>query len=77
VVARWRPRFRFARPSGVDDVAGVAISGLPASVEEPFLGRCAPQVGGALNYAARVYRGLGALRTPIAPRATLLVDAGR
>jgi hypothetical protein len=74
VVACCRPRLHFARPLGVDDVAGVAISGLPARVEEPFLGRRAPRVGGALSCAARVYRGLGALRTPIVPRAPLLAD---
>jgi hypothetical protein len=56
---------------------GVAISGLPACVEEPFLGRRAPRVGGALSRAVCVYRGLGALRTPIIPRAPLLTDAGR
>jgi hypothetical protein len=68
------PCYPFA---GVDDVAGVAILGLPACVKEPFLGRRAPWVGGTLSYAARVHRGLGALRTPIVPRAPLLADAGR
>jgi hypothetical protein len=77
VVARRRPRLRVTRLPGVDDVAGVAILGLPASVEEPFLGRRAPRVGGALNCAARVHRELGALRTPIVPRAPLLADVGR
>jgi hypothetical protein len=46
-------------------------------VEEPFLGRRASRVGGALSCAARMYRGLGALRTPIISRAPLLADAGR
>jgi hypothetical protein len=50
--------------------------GLPAHVEELFLGRRAPRVGGTLSYAARVHRGFGALRTPIVPRAPLLADAG-
>jgi hypothetical protein len=51
--------------------------GFAARVEEPFLGRHSPRVGGTLSYAARVHRGLGALRTPIVPRAPLLADAGR
>jgi hypothetical protein len=63
VVVCCRPRLRFAHPSGVDDVAGVAISGLPARVEESFLGRRATRVGGALSCAAHVYRGLGVMRT--------------
>jgi hypothetical protein len=46
VVACCRPRLRFSRPSGVDDVAGVAVSGLPTRVEEPILGRRAPRVAG-------------------------------
>jgi hypothetical protein len=49
------PRLRVACPSGVDDVAGVAISGLPARVEEPLFGWRAPRVGGALRRSARVY----------------------
>jgi hypothetical protein len=53
------------------------VSVLPARVEEPLFGRRAPRVGGALSRAARMYRGLGALCTPIAPRAPLLADAGR
>jgi hypothetical protein len=64
VVACCRPRLRVTCSPGVDDVAGVAILGLPARVEEPFLSRRAPRVGGALSCAARVHRGLGALRTP-------------
>jgi hypothetical protein len=51
--------------------------GLPARVEELFLGRRAPRVGGTLSYAARMHRGFRALRTPIVPRAPLLADAGR
>jgi hypothetical protein len=77
VVACCRPRLRFARPSSVDDIAGVAVSRLPARVEEPVFGRRAPRVGGALRCSARVYRGFGALRAPIVPRAPLLTDAGR
>jgi hypothetical protein len=77
VVTCCRPCLYFVRPSGVDDVAGVAIPGLPARVEEPFLSRRAPRVSGALGRAARVYRGLEALRTPFIPRAPLLADAGR
>jgi hypothetical protein len=50
---------------------------LPARVEEPILGWRAPRVGGALGCATRMYRGLGALRTPIVLRAHLLADAGR
>jgi hypothetical protein len=50
---------------------------LPARVEEPILGWRAPRVGGALGRATRMYRGLGALRTPIVLRAHLLADAGR
>jgi hypothetical protein len=38
--------------------------GLPAHVEEPLLGRRAPRVGGTLRCAARVHRGLRALRAP-------------
>jgi hypothetical protein len=56
---------------------GVAILASPARVEEPFFGRRAPRVGGALSCAARVYRGLGALRTHIVQRAPLLTNAGR
>jgi hypothetical protein len=77
VVACRRPCLRVARPPGVDDVAGVAISGLPASVEEPLFGRRAPRVGGALRCSARVHRGFGALRAPIVPCAPLLTNAGR
>jgi hypothetical protein len=77
VVDCCRPCLRVARPSGVDDVAGIAVSGLPARVEEPLFGRRAPRIGGALNRSARVYRGFGALRAPIVPLAPLLADAGR
>jgi hypothetical protein len=77
VVARRRPRLRIARSSGVDDVAGIAILGLPARVEESFLGWRAAWISRTLSYAARVHRGLGALRTPIVPRAPLLADAER
>jgi hypothetical protein len=55
VVARRCACLRVARPPGVDDVTGVAILGLPARVEEPLLGRRAPQVGGAPRCTARVY----------------------
>jgi hypothetical protein len=77
VVACRRLCLCVARPSGVDDVAGVAISGLPARVEEPLFGRRAPRVGGALRRSARVHRGFRALRAPIVLRAPLLADAGR
>jgi hypothetical protein len=77
VVACCRPCLRIARPSGVNDIAGVAISRLPARVEEPLLGRRAPRVGGALGRATRMDRGLRTLRTPIVPCAPLLTDAGR
>jgi hypothetical protein len=77
VVARRCPFLRVARPSGVDDVTGVTILGLPARVEEPLLGRRAPRVGGVLRCSTRVYRGFGALRAPIVPRVPLLADAGR
>jgi hypothetical protein len=39
--------------------------------------RRAPRVGGALDRGSRTYQGLGALRAPIVPHATLLADAGR
>jgi hypothetical protein len=77
VVACRRPCLRVARASGVDDVAGVTILGLPACVDEPVLDRRAPRVGGTLGCATRVHRGLGALCTPIVPRTPLLADAGR
>jgi hypothetical protein len=77
VVACCCPRLRFARPSGVDDIAGVAVPRLPARVEEPIFGRRAPRVGGAFHRSTLVYRGFRALRAPIAPRAPLLADAGR
>jgi hypothetical protein len=56
---------------------GVAVSRLPARVEEPVFGWRAPRVGGALSHVTRVDRGLGTLRTAIVPRAPLLTDAGR
>jgi hypothetical protein len=77
VVACCRPRLCFARPPSIDDVAGIAVSRLPACVKEPVFGRRAPRVGRALRRCARVYRGFGALRTPITPRAPLLADTGR
>jgi hypothetical protein len=77
VVACRRPCLRLARPPSVDDVAGVAVSCLPARVEEPFPGWRAPRVGGVLRCPSCVYRGLGPLRAPIVPRVTLLSDAGR
>jgi hypothetical protein len=77
VVASRCPRLCVARPPGVDDVAGVTVLGLPARVEEPLLGRRASRVGGTLRCTSRVHRWLGALRTPVVPRAPLLTDAGR
>jgi hypothetical protein len=68
---------RVARPPGVNDIAGVAILGLPARVEEPLPSRRAPRVGGALRCTARVYRGLGTLLALIVPRTSLLTDARR
>jgi hypothetical protein len=72
-----RPCLRVARPPGVDDVAGVAILGLSARVEDPLLDRRAPWVGGAFRCVSRVHRWFGALRAPVVPRAPLLTDAGR
>jgi hypothetical protein len=77
VVTRCCTCLRVACPPGVDDVAGVAVLGLPARVEEPLIGRRAPRVGGTLHCAARVDRGLGALPALVVPRAHLLADAGR
>jgi hypothetical protein len=77
VVACRRPRLCVARPTGVDDVAGVAILGLPVRVEDPLLDRRAPWVGGTFRCASHVYRWFGALRAPVVPRAPLLADAGR
>jgi hypothetical protein len=64
VVARHRPCLRVARPPSVDDVAGVAILGLPARVEDPVLDRRVPWVGGAFRCTSRVYRWFGALPPP-------------
>jgi hypothetical protein len=36
-----------------------------------------PGLAGAFRRCTRVYRGFGALRAPITPRAPLLADAGR
>jgi hypothetical protein len=77
VVARRCACLRVARTPGVDDVAGVAILGLPARVEESPLGRRESRVGGTLRCTACVHRELGALRALVVPRASLLVDAGR
>jgi hypothetical protein len=77
VVARRRPFLRVARPPGVDDIASIAILGLPARVKDPLLDQCAPLVGGTFCCASRVYRWFGALRAPVVPRAPLLADAGR
>jgi hypothetical protein len=77
VVALRRPRLRVARPPGVDDVAGVAILGLPARVKDPLLDRRAPLVGGTFRCASRMYRWLGALRAPVVLRAPMLTDARR
>jgi hypothetical protein len=77
VVARGRPRVRFARPPSVDDIAGITVPCLPARVEEPFFSRCASWVGGALRRSTRVHRGFGPLRAPIPPRVPQLADAGR
>jgi hypothetical protein len=77
VVARHCPCLCVARPPGVDDVASVAVLGLPAHVEDLLLDRRAPWVGGTFRCASRVYRWLGALRAPVVPRAPLLADAGR
>jgi hypothetical protein len=46
VVTTRRPCLRVACTPGVDDVAGVAILGLPARVEEPVFGRRAPGLAG-------------------------------
>jgi hypothetical protein len=77
VVACCRSRIRFARPSSVDDVTGVAVPCLPARVEEPFFSRRVSRVSGALRRSTRVHRGFAPLRAPIAPRVPLLADAGR
>jgi hypothetical protein len=77
VVACRRPRLRFAHPSSVDDIAGVAVLRLPAHVEEPVFGRRTPRVGGAFRRSTPVYRGFRALRAPIVPRAPLLAYAVR
>jgi hypothetical protein len=77
VVARGCPRLRFARLPSADDVAGVAVLRLPTCVEESFLGRCAPRVGGVRRCSTRMHRGFGPLRAPIIPRVPLLADAGR
>jgi hypothetical protein len=76
VVARRRRCLRVARSPGVDDVAGVAVLGVPARVKDPLLDRRVPWVGGAFRCAFRVHRWLGALRAPIVPCTPLLTDAG-
>jgi hypothetical protein len=77
VVACRHPRFRVARPPGVDDIASVTVLGLPAHVKDPLPNWRAPWVGGAFRRGSRVYRWFGALRAPVVPRAPLLTDAGR
>jgi hypothetical protein len=77
VVACYRLRICFARPPSVDEVAGIAVPCLPARIDEPFFSQRASRVGGALRRSARVHRGFGPLRAPIAPRVPLLADAGR
>jgi hypothetical protein len=77
VVARRRLRLCVARPPSIDDVAGVAILGLPTRVEDPLLDRRAPWIGGVFCCASRVHQWFGALRVVVVPRTPLLTDAGR
>jgi hypothetical protein len=77
VVAHRRPCLRVARPPGVDDVAGVAVLGLPARVKDSLLDRRSALVGGLSRCNTHVTRRLGALHAPVVPRASLLADARR
>jgi hypothetical protein len=76
VVACRRSRIRLARSPSVDDVTGVAIQ-RPAQVEEPFFGRRASRVGGALRRFTCMNRRLAPLRGPVASCVALLADARR
>jgi hypothetical protein len=54
MVACRCPRLRVDRPPGIDDVASVAVLGLPARVKDPLLDWRAALVGGLPRRAARV-----------------------
>jgi hypothetical protein len=77
VVACRRPCLCVARLPGVDDVASVAVLGLPARVKDPLLGQHSTLVGRLSRRAARVNRRLGVVHAPVVPRASLLADARR
>jgi hypothetical protein len=54
VVAYRRMCLRVARLSGVDDVMGVAILGLPMRVKDSLPDRCSALVGGLSRLATHV-----------------------
>jgi hypothetical protein len=76
MVACRRPRLRVARPPGIDDVASIAVLGLPTRVKDPLPDRRPALVGRLPRRAARVNLRLRALRAPVVLRAPLQANAG-
>jgi hypothetical protein len=76
VVARCRSCFCISLPAGVDDVAGVAVLGLPARVKDPLPDWRSALVGWLPRRVARVDRRLLALSTAVVPCTALLAYAG-
>jgi hypothetical protein len=76
VVARRRLCLRIAPSASIDDVAGVAVLGLPASIKDPLPGRRSALVGWLPRRATCVNGRLLALGTAVVPRIALLAYAG-
>jgi hypothetical protein len=76
VVAHRRPCLRVTHSVSVDDVAGVAILGLPTRVKDPLPGWRSALVGWLPRRATCVNECLLALGAAVIPRTALLVYAG-
>jgi hypothetical protein len=77
VVTHCRPCLHVALSVSIDDVAGVAVLGLPTRIKDPLPDQRSALVGWLPRRATRVDGRLLALGTAIVPRTTLLAYAGR
>jgi hypothetical protein len=77
VVAYHRPHLRVARPTGVDDVAGVAVLGLFVRVKDSLPDRRSALVGRLSCCAVRMGARLPALGVVVVLHAAWLAHVGR
>jgi hypothetical protein len=76
VVACHCSCFRVTISTSVDDIAGVAVLGLPARIKDPLPDRHSTLVGWLTRLAASVDGRLFALGATVVPRTALLAYAG-